>query len=148
MYYNTMNEKSESPIDSVSMITDSSFKTAISLGTTKENELTEEILKLRHENHDLNIKKLELQITVKELESKLNEFEHDNETLDNLKQQLGLNKKKLRELELSNLCLKEQLEDRYEQISVLEDENNRMIDIIRLPSPKTYWINMGSCTIL
>lgn len=143
-----MNEESHIPIDSVSMITDASFRSAMSSGTTKENELTEEILKLRHENHDLNIKRLELQIIVKELESKLNEVEHDAETLDNLKQQLSLNKRKLRELELSNSYLKEELEDRNKQISILEDENNQIIDIIRLPDPKTYWINLEHCTIL
>lgn len=135
-------------VDSVSMMTDSSFRTAISTETRRENKLTEEILKLRHENHELNIKKLELQITITELESKLNEFEHDTETLNNLKQQLFLNRQKLKGLELSNLYLKEELEDRNEQISILEDENNRIIDIVRLPDPKTYWINLGNCTIL
>ena len=89
-----------------------------------------------------------MQITITELESKLNEFEHDTETLNNLKQQLFLNRQKLKGLELSNLYLKEELEDRNEQISILEDENNRIIDIVRLPDPKTYWINLGNCTIL
>lgn len=144
---NTVKDKINSG-DSVSIITDSSFRTALSAGTSRENELIEEILKLRHENHDLNIKKLELQIIITELESKLNEFEHDTETLKNLKQQLFLNRQKLKGLELSNSYLKEELEDRNEQISILEDENNRIIDIVRLPDPKTYWINLGNCTIL
>lgn len=134
--------------DSTSMITDSSFITAISDGTIRVNELNEEIIKLRHDNHELNIKKLELQITIKELESKLNEFTRDTEMVRNLQQQLNLTRKKLEKLELSNSYLKEELMDRDEQISVLEDENNRIIDIFRIPDPKTYWINLRYCTIL